>query len=76
MRISDNPVVALNHAVAVVMAEARRQVSDSSTSSQADDRSADDHRFHAVLVVLYCVWVITVAWQPVKLRGIAIAAEC
>jgi RNA polymerase sigma factor (sigma-70 family) len=48
LRISDNPMVSLNHAVAVAMslgAQAGLAVLD---ELRADDRIAGDHRFHAV----------------------------
>ena len=47
LRLSDNPMVALNHAVAVAMVHGPRPGWRCSTSS-ADDRIADDHRLHAV----------------------------
>ncbi len=48
MRISDNPVVALNHAVAVAMARGTHAGLDLLDELQADERIADDHRLHAV----------------------------
>jgi predicted RNA polymerase sigma factor len=43
LRISDNPVVALNHAVAVAMVDGPAKA-----LALLDDRLADDHRLHAV----------------------------
>jgi len=48
MRISDNPVVALNHTVAVAMARGPRAGLDLLGKLQSDERIAGDHRFHAV----------------------------
>jgi RNA polymerase sigma factor (sigma-70 family) len=48
MRISDNPVVALNHAVAVAMAQGPRAGLDLLTQLEKDERIAEDHRLHAV----------------------------
>jgi predicted RNA polymerase sigma factor len=48
MRISDNPMVALNHAVAVAMAQGARAGLDLLGKLQADERIAEDHRLHAV----------------------------
>ncbi len=48
MRISDNPVVALNHAVAVAMARGPQAGLDLLDELQADDRIAEDRRLHAV----------------------------
>ena len=48
MKISDNPVVALNHAVAVAMAEGPNRGLDLLRGIEEDDRIADDHRLHAV----------------------------
>ncbi|MEU8378093.1 DUF6596 domain-containing protein, partial [Streptosporangium sp. NPDC048865] len=48
MRISDNPVVALNHAVAVAMAVGPQAGLDLLGPLAADGRIADDHRLHAV----------------------------
>jgi RNA polymerase sigma factor (sigma-70 family) len=45
---SDNPVVALNHTVAVAMARGPREGLDLLGELEADERIADDHRFHAV----------------------------
>jgi RNA polymerase sigma factor (sigma-70 family) len=45
---SDNPVVALNHTVAVAMARGPREGLDLLGKLEADERIADDHRFHAV----------------------------
>ena len=48
MRFSDNPVVALNHAVAVAMAQGPERGLDLLGALQADARIAEDHRLHAV----------------------------
>ena len=48
LRISDNPVVALNHAVAVAMVEGPRAGLDLLGELQSDERIAGDHRVHAV----------------------------
>jgi RNA polymerase sigma factor (sigma-70 family) len=47
-RLSDNPVVALNHAVAVAMTEGPRAGLELLGALQADERIAGDHRLHAV----------------------------
>jgi RNA polymerase sigma factor (sigma-70 family) len=48
MRIADNPVVALNHAVAVAMARGPRAALELLEKLEADERIAEDHRLHAV----------------------------
>ena len=48
MQISDNPVVALNHAVAVAMVQGASDGLDLIDKLDADERIADDHRLHAV----------------------------
>jgi RNA polymerase sigma factor (sigma-70 family) len=48
LQISDNPVVALNHAVAVAMAHGAQAGLSLLDELQADQRIAGDHRFHAV----------------------------
>ena len=48
MRTSDNPVVALNHAVAVAMARGAPAGLELLDELQADERIAGDHRLHAV----------------------------
>jgi RNA polymerase sigma factor (sigma-70 family) len=48
MRISDNPVVALSHAVAVAMVAGPRPGLDLLGKLEADERIASDHRLHAV----------------------------
>jgi RNA polymerase sigma factor (sigma-70 family) len=48
MRISDNPVVALNHAVAVAMVWGTQAGLDLLTRIEADERIAGDHRLYAV----------------------------
>jgi RNA polymerase sigma factor (sigma-70 family) len=47
-RLSDNPVVALNHAVAVAMAKGPQAGLELLGALQADQRIAGDHRLHAV----------------------------
>jgi RNA polymerase sigma factor (sigma-70 family) len=48
MRISDNPMVALNHAVAVAMVNGPRAGLDLLGKLAADDRIAEDHRLYSV----------------------------
>jgi RNA polymerase sigma factor (sigma-70 family) len=48
MRISDNPVVTLNHAVAVAMARGPHAGLGLLAKLETDQRIADDHRLHAV----------------------------
>jgi predicted RNA polymerase sigma factor len=48
MKISDNPVVALNHAVAVAMVRGGPAGLDLLGELEADERIAGDHRLHAV----------------------------
>ncbi len=48
MRISGNPMVALNHAVAVAMARGPRAGLDLLEKLTGDGRIAEDHRLHAV----------------------------
>jgi RNA polymerase sigma factor (sigma-70 family) len=48
LRISDNPVVALNHAVAVAMVRGAPAALDLVAALGADERIAGDHRLHAV----------------------------
>jgi RNA polymerase sigma factor (sigma-70 family) len=48
LRISDNPVVALNHAVAVAMVRGPHAGLDLLATLQADERIAGDHRLQAV----------------------------
>jgi RNA polymerase sigma factor (sigma-70 family) len=48
LQLSDNPVVALNHAVAVAMATGPRAGLDLLGKLDADDRIADDRRLYAV----------------------------
>jgi RNA polymerase sigma factor (sigma-70 family) len=48
MRISDNPVVALNHAVAVAMVRGPRAGLDLLTGLEADQRIATGHRLPAI----------------------------
>jgi len=48
LRISDNPVVALNHAVAVAMVRGPHAGLDLLATLEADERIAGDHRLYAV----------------------------
>ncbi|WP_444544169.1 RNA polymerase sigma factor [Planotetraspora kaengkrachanensis] len=48
MRISDNPVVRLNHAVAVAMSRGPKEGLHLLGELAADERVAEDHRLHAV----------------------------
>jgi predicted RNA polymerase sigma factor len=48
MRTSDNPVVALNHVVAVAMVRGARAGLDLLGKLEADERIVGDHRLHAV----------------------------
>ncbi|HEU4948479.1 MAG TPA: sigma-70 family RNA polymerase sigma factor [Kribbella sp.] len=48
MQLSDNPMVALSHSVAVAMARGPQAGLDLLGELEADERIADDHRFHAV----------------------------
>jgi predicted RNA polymerase sigma factor len=48
LQVSDNPVVALNHAVAVAMVRGPRAGLDLLTGLEADQRIAAGHRIHAV----------------------------
>jgi len=48
LRISDNPVVALNHAVAVAMARGAPAGLALLDALQTDERIAEDHRLQAV----------------------------
>ena len=48
MRTSDNPVVALNHAVAVAMVRGPQAGLDLIGKLEVDERIAEDHRLHAV----------------------------
>ncbi len=48
LQVSDNPVVALNHAVAVAMVRGPRAGLDLLTGLEADQRITAGHRFHAV----------------------------
>ena len=48
LRISDNPVVALNHAVAVAMVQGPQAGLDLLAGLESDERIAGDHRLDAV----------------------------
>jgi RNA polymerase sigma factor (sigma-70 family) len=47
-RMSDNPVVELNHAVAVAMADGPERGLELLRAIEGDERIAEDHRLHAV----------------------------
>ncbi|GIH08057.1 RNA polymerase sigma24 factor [Rhizocola hellebori] len=47
-QISDNPMVSLNHAVAVAMVEGPQPGLDLVAALESDERLASDHRLHAV----------------------------
>jgi predicted RNA polymerase sigma factor len=53
MQTSDNPAVALNHAVAVAMAQGPRAGLGRLGKLQQDERLAGDHRLHAVRAHLF-----------------------
>ena len=48
LQVSDNPVVALNHAVAVAMVQGPRAGLELLTNLESDQRVASSHRFHSV----------------------------
>jgi predicted RNA polymerase sigma factor len=48
LRISDNPVAALNHAVAVAMVQGPQAGLELLAGLGSDERIAGDHRLHAV----------------------------
>jgi RNA polymerase sigma factor (sigma-70 family) len=48
MKLADNPVVALNHAVAVAMVRGPRAGLELLDSLESDQRIGEDHRLHAV----------------------------
>ena len=48
MRMSDNPIVALNHAVAVAMAQGPERGLELLGGLQADERIVRDHRLYTV----------------------------
>ncbi|MEV4166693.1 RNA polymerase sigma factor [Nonomuraea dietziae] len=64
MRISDNPVVALNHAVAVAMVRGPRAGLDLLGELESDERLAAGHRLHAVRAHL-----LEMAGDPVAARA-------
>ncbi|MBB3724194.1 RNA polymerase sigma factor [Nonomuraea dietziae] len=64
MRISDNPVVALNHAVAVAMVRGPRAGLDLLGELESDERVAAGHRLHAVRAHL-----LEMAGDPVAARA-------
>ncbi|MEV6768353.1 sigma-70 family RNA polymerase sigma factor [Nocardia sp. NPDC051030] len=48
MTLADNPIIALNHAVAVAMSQGPRKGLDLVDDLSTDDRLTNDHRLHAV----------------------------
>ncbi|NEA35262.1 sigma-70 family RNA polymerase sigma factor [Streptomyces sp. SID13031] len=48
LQLSDNPMVELNHAVAVAMAQGPERGLELLTKIESDERIAEDHRLHAV----------------------------
>jgi RNA polymerase sigma factor (sigma-70 family) len=69
LRMSDNPVVALNHAVAVAMVRGPRAGLDLLGELAADVRVAEDHRLHAVRAHL-----LERAGEPAAARAAYLAA--
>ena len=69
MQISDNPVVALNHAVAVAMVHGPRAGLDRLSGLDADQRMASDHRLPAVRAHL-----LEMAGQRAAARGAYLTA--
>jgi RNA polymerase sigma factor (sigma-70 family) len=69
LRTSDNPVVALNHAVAVAMVQGARAGLDRLGTLEADARIASDHRLPAVRAHL-----LEMAGDRVAARGAYLAA--
>ncbi|MEU4332079.1 RNA polymerase sigma factor [Nonomuraea dietziae] len=64
LMLSDNPVVALNHAVAVAMVRGPRAGLDLLGELESDERVAADHRLHAVRAHL-----LEMAGDPVAARA-------
>jgi RNA polymerase sigma factor (sigma-70 family) len=64
LRIADNPMVALNHAVAVAMTRGAPAGLALLEGLASDRRIADDHRFHAVRAHL-----LEMAGDPIAARG-------
>ncbi len=69
LQLSDNPVVALNHAVAVAMARGASAGLDLLAALEADGRLAADHRLHSVRGHL-----LELAGQPAAARDAYLAA--
>jgi len=69
LRTSDNPVVALNHAVAVAMVRGPRAGLDLLGTLESDERITGDHRLHAVRAHL-----LEMAGDPVAARHSYLAA--
>ncbi len=64
MQMSDNPMVALNHTVAVAMAEGPERGLELLRTIEGDERTAGDHRLHAVRAHL-----LEMAGDPVGARS-------
>ena len=69
LQLSDNPVVRLNHAVAVAMARGPREGLDLLAGLSADERMAGDHRLPAVRAHL-----LEMAGEPDAARAAYLAA--
>jgi predicted RNA polymerase sigma factor len=69
MQISDNPVVALNHTVAVAMVRGAEAGLDLLARLESDERIAEDHRLHAVRAHL-----LELAGDPTAARDAYLAA--
>jgi len=69
LHMSDNPVVRLNHAVAVAMAKGPQDGLDLLDELETDERIAQDHRLHAVRGHL-----LLTAGDPVAARSSFLAA--
>ncbi|TDP97825.1 RNA polymerase sigma factor [Labedaea rhizosphaerae] len=69
LEMADNPVVALNHAVAVAMARGPVAGLDRLAVLASDDRIADDHRFHAARAHM-----LEMSGNPTEARAAYLAA--
>jgi RNA polymerase sigma factor (sigma-70 family) len=69
MQISDNPVVALNHTVAVAMVRGAKVALDLLGRLESNERIAEDHRLHAVRAHL-----LELAGDPAAARDAYLAA--
>jgi RNA polymerase sigma factor (sigma-70 family) len=69
LQISDNPMAALNHAVAVTMVHGAQPGLDLLEKLEADERIAEDHRLHAVRAHL-----LEMAGNPAAAREAYLAA--